>query len=131
MQLEPGCVKTSKVAPGNVGRTFPHSTCTVQPPPLRSLVRKTKALTQCYALQDLLFQAAHESDCSKADRARLALAWERLEERKRILRRVPLPGSYRPKEKEKRPSYSHWETPALIELPPDPSDEGSLRDSPR
>lgn len=59
-------------------------------------MRFSKALTQCYALQDLIFSAANDPKCEKIDLSRLALAWERLEERKRVLRRVPLPGALRP-----------------------------------
>jgi hypothetical protein len=66
-------------------------------------VKISKALKQCYDLQDVLFSAANQVECSRSDLARLSLAWERLEERKRILRGRPLPGSYRPeKEKPKR-----------------------------
>ncbi|MBI4664441.1 MAG: hypothetical protein HY735_37085 [Verrucomicrobia bacterium] len=59
----------------------------------------SKALKQCYDLQDLLFSAANDKACSKADLSRLACAWERLEERKRILRGRPLPGSLKPEKK--------------------------------
>jgi hypothetical protein len=71
-------------------------------------MRKTKALTQCYALQDLLFKAANDAQCSKQDLSRLSLSWARLEERKRILRGRPLPGSLRPKEpKAKKTLHFH------------------------
>ena len=57
---------------------------------------RTKTLTQCYAIQDLLFKALTESGDKKPDLAKLALAWERIVERQRILRGRPLPGSLRP-----------------------------------
>jgi len=59
-------------------------------------MKLSKALLQLYDLQDLLMAAAKSPDCTRSDLSRLACAWERLEERKRILRRVPLPGAYRP-----------------------------------
>ena len=34
-----------------------------------------------------------EDGTDKSERARLALAWERLEERKRVLKQIPLPRS--------------------------------------
>lgn len=57
---------------------------------------RSKTLRQCYALQDLVFNAANERGIQKPDLAKLALAWERLIERQRILRGKPLPGSLRP-----------------------------------
>ena len=77
-------------------------------------MRKTKALSQCYALQDLLFGAAHDPGCSKPDLAKLSLAWERLEERKRVLRGRPLPGSLRPKTVVK-PQQRLWRGPVAPE----------------
>ena len=63
---------------------------------------RSKTLRQCYALQDLVFNAANQKDISKPDLAKLALAWERLIERQRILRGKPLPGSLRPSGKSSR-----------------------------
>ncbi|MBI4663907.1 MAG: hypothetical protein HY735_34330 [Verrucomicrobia bacterium] len=62
-------------------------------------MKLSKGLKQLYALQDLLFAAANEEQCSKSDLARIACVWERLEERKRILRGRPLPGSLKPEKK--------------------------------
>lgn len=68
-------------------------------------MRKTKALTQLYAMQDVLNTSVLDPATPIRERAQCACAWERLEERKRILRGRPLPGSLRPKPKHKRKSY--------------------------
>lgn len=47
-------------------------------------------------LQDMLLSDARRDDISTRERAYTALAWERLEERLRILRNRPLPGNLRP-----------------------------------
>lgn len=47
-------------------------------------------------LQRLIVDAAIKPDVKPNDLASLARAWDVLEERKRILRGVPLPGSFQP-----------------------------------
>lgn len=54
------------------------------------------ALKQLLILQQTLFQAANDPSTSKADLARLAVAWKHLESQKRIVRNKPLPGSLKP-----------------------------------
>jgi hypothetical protein len=88
-------------------------------------MRKTKALTQAYAMQDLVFDWAMAFKRPEAPTnggtvlpepdpkaaavvSQLAKAWDILEERKRILRGRPLPGSLRPKEpKTKKTLHFH------------------------
>lgn len=48
------------------------------------------------AMQSILYARIIDPKCSDQDKARLALAWERLEERLRILRGKPLPGVLSP-----------------------------------
>jgi hypothetical protein len=65
-------------------------------------MRKTKALTQLYAMQEVLETSVLAPTTPPKEQAQCACAWERLEERKRILRRIPLPGSLRPNPEKKR-----------------------------
>jgi hypothetical protein len=58
------------------------------------------ALSQILELQRLLVVDAVNPETTASARAQVARAWEVLEERKRILRGRPLPGSFKP-EKEK------------------------------
>jgi hypothetical protein len=69
-------------------------------------VKRAKALTQANAIQDVVTAKLLElKDASARESgatvAQLARAWDILEERKRILRGQPLPGSYKPKAKPK------------------------------
>ena len=80
-------------------------------------MRKTKAITQCLAIQDLIhdaamtFKAALQSKGESASLdvktavalSRLAIAWNAIAERARILRGRPLPGSFRPKPPKQKP----------------------------
>lgn len=59
-------------------------------------------MVQCLELQSLLYDSAHDPSVGKDTLARLALAWERLEERKRILKGKPLPGNLRPVEPKRK-----------------------------
>src|SRR5947207_1857389 len=79
--------------------------------------RISKGLTQAYQLQDLVFDAAislrnslaREGGLLKIARedasaiAALVKAWDSCQERIRIHRNKPLPGSFRPKPEKKRP----------------------------
>ena len=62
----------------------------------------SKGLQQCYVLQEALFAAHEKLKDSPRDLALVCTAWERLEERKRILRGKPLPGSCRPAPQKER-----------------------------
>ena len=78
-------------------------------------MRKTKALTQCYALQEVVYAKMLELNGEPAKTcgsmvSQLARAWDVLEERKRILRGRPLPGSLRP-EKVRKTSRPAWTGP--------------------
>lgn len=76
----------------------------------------SKALKQCYDLQDLLLKAANDTQCSKGDLAKLAGAWEKLEGRKRILRGRPLPGSLKPVAKQ--PSDKRKFSASIVAIKP-------------
>jgi len=51
---------------------------------------------QLLAMQDVLYLQSLDANTKAADRAACARAWEVLEERKRIMRGRPLPGSFKP-----------------------------------
>ena len=53
-------------------------------------------LKQAVAMQAVLYQDIMSPDTRPSDRAQLARAWDTLEERKRVLRGKPLPGSLKP-----------------------------------
>jgi len=57
-----------------------------------------KAYKQLFELQDVLFKQTLDPNTEAKDKAACARAWEQLEERKRILRGRPMPGSLRPSE---------------------------------
>lgn len=64
------------------------------------------ALSQIIAMQANLYRIAVDSSLEPKECAQAALAWERLEERKRILRGKPMPGSLRPEPKAKHRTRS-------------------------
>ena len=57
---------------------------------------QSNAYQQAIYLQRLILYEAGRKRCSGPALARLAIAWAHVEERKRILRGVPLPGQFRP-----------------------------------
>lgn len=61
-----------------------------------SWVIHSKPYTQALEIQQLLMQDLKADDTKPIARAALARAWEVIEERKRILRGKPLPGSKKP-----------------------------------
>ena len=65
-----------------------------------------KFYDQLLAMQDVLFLATIDANAELKDRAACARAWETLEERKRIMRGKPLPGSHRPEPERKRKAPS-------------------------
>jgi hypothetical protein len=58
--------------------------------------RRHVDLRQAVALRDLLFHASKANDVEHGELARLAHAWNEVQERLRILRGRPLPGQLRP-----------------------------------
>ena len=94
---------------------------------------RSKTLTQCYAIQHLLFAALNAEGVQKPDLAKLALAWDKIVERQRILRGRPLPGSLRPSGKPSRgrgrnlmlePSFGPDESPQSEALNTEPEASG-------
>jgi|SRR6185436_1268042 len=61
-----------------------------------------KFYRQLLDMQDVLYTSALGVDTDPSERAACARAWEVLEERKRIMRGRPLPGSLKPTETHKR-----------------------------
>jgi hypothetical protein len=57
---------------------------------------------QVVELQNLVFEAAKKEGSEGKNLASLVRAWCDLEERRRILKGKPLPGSYRPERKAKK-----------------------------
>ena len=73
--------------------------------PRRYSISTRQALKDILELQGLLLKDARNEKTTPADRAKTAQAWERLEERKRVLRGRPNPGSLRPIAKAKPKPY--------------------------
>ncbi len=82
------------------------------------------SLTQVLAMQDALYEACMimKEDCrnasDKEERAKIAGAmsntckgWEALEDRKRVIRGLPLPGSLRPESKPRKPKSDNLPSP--------------------
>ena len=69
---------------------------------------KIRALSQCLELQQLCYDVAHRQESKGAEVAQLARAWEALEERKRILRNKPLPGSLKPEQEKRSKPTAAW-----------------------
>lgn len=57
---------------------------------------RKRAYDELLVIQRILFARIADDSTSCSDKAKLALAWEKLEDRKRILRGRPLPGNLRP-----------------------------------
>lgn len=72
-----------------------------------------KAYYDAVAIQTVMHECVNDPDASYADKAKAALAWERLEERKRILRNRPLPGSLKPQPKDKQRKTAHVIEPQI------------------
>lgn len=58
---------------------------------LKSKPKKSKAFADAVALQQMLMKDALNPETPARERAQVACAWEKLEERKRILRMKPKP----------------------------------------
>lgn len=76
-----------------------------------------RAITEVLDMQHLIYVQSTQTDLKPKDRAALAKAWDTLEERKRILRGKPLPGSLKPIAKSKRKTIE----PATFEMIPPPA----------
>jgi hypothetical protein len=77
------------------------------PPPPKPGEVRNRPQKQVVELQNLVFEAAKKEGSEGKNLSSLARAWCDLEERRRILKGRPLPGSYRPekhgKEKNSNP----------------------------
>jgi hypothetical protein len=72
-------------------------------------------------LQELILSKAQADDLAARDLSSLALAWERLEERLRVLRGRPLPGSLKPEPAAKRGrGRAGWTAPVETSSPVEP-----------
>ena len=67
------------------------------------------ALRQALQIQERVFEESLKSGVKPSDLAHLARAWDCLEERKRILRGRPLPGSLKPE----KPRRNHGIPPVV------------------
>lgn len=89
-------------------------------PPANSPVRirpgKRNALRQALQLQQRVFEEGVKAGVKPVELAQLSRAWDVLEERKRILRGRPLPGSLKP-EKPKSPKQDRQKTSEPSEEP--------------
>lgn len=63
------------------------------------------SLRQALELQQLVFDTAFGGTAKPAEIAQLARAWDVLEDRKRVLRGKPLPGSLKPQQKARKPPF--------------------------
>lgn len=98
---------------------------TLEPGEIRIRPGRRKSLHQALDIQRLVYDTIRGSNVRPADLASLARAWDILEERKRILRGKPLPGSLKPTTpKAKKPgtltapldiAQDNQESPANIE----------------
>lgn len=71
------------------------------------------SIRDLYDMQRVLVAEALNPETKPADKAKCAQAWERLEERKRILLNKPLPGSLKPQSPRRtRPSLLSMPTVA-------------------
>ena len=62
----------------------------------RTRPKKAKEVSEVMELQRLIFERAHKPDIADRSLAILSVAYEKLSERRRILRGKPLPGQLRP-----------------------------------
>lgn len=87
--------------------------CTVRPEQMRP--GRHRALAQALRMQEVLYDQVLSPKGSAADKASAARAWDALEERKRILRGRPLPGSKRPVPDAPKPKASRTLLPPTEE----------------
>lgn len=74
-----------------------------------------RALAQALRMQEVLYDEVTNGAGKLAEKAQAARAWEALEERKRILRGRPLPGSKRPAPDAPKPKASRTLLPPTEE----------------
>jgi len=93
---------------------------TKPPAPINSAVRirpgRRNSLRQALQIQQRVFDEGMKSGVTPGALAQLARAWDILEERKRILRGRPLPGSLKPEKPKSKQKINLWET-SFRELP--------------
>ena len=70
-------------------------------------------------MQKLVYASTQERDVRPADLAQLVRAWDILEDRKRILRGRPLPGSLKPKARKSQRTFNP-SIPSDIQAMPEP-----------
>ena len=88
--------------------------------PKPGLAGRRTSLVDVLVLQRSVFNASLNENIKASDLASLARAWDILEDRKRILRGRPLPGSLKPVKKEKskrQASQTFLEPTVMPELP--------------
>ena len=86
--------------------------------PVRIRPGRRTALRQALQIQQRVFEASVKDGVKPSDLAQLARAWDVLEDRKRVLRGRPLPGSLKPLQvKPKRRSFS------VMPIPRHPEDD--------
>jgi len=71
------------------------------------------AYRQAHEMQQVLYKLALDPSTPGPSKALCARAWDVLEERKRIIRGKPLPGTYRPELP--KPKAKHY--PSLLAVP--------------
>src|SRR6185369_16892403 len=87
--------------------------------PIRIRPGKRNSLRQALQLQQRVFEEGMKPGIKPTELAHLARAWECLEDRKRILRGRPLPGSFKPV---KLPAKPYCEAATFAE-PTEPNEE--------
>jgi|WetSurMetagenome_2_1015567.scaffolds.fasta_scaffold1269446_1 hypothetical protein len=92
--------------------------------PVRIKPGKRVALRQVLQLQQRLFEESGKAGVKPSDLAQLARAWDILEERKRILKGRPLPGSLKPATL-KTPKRKYWVNLEPLDSPEDGETEGA------
>ena len=95
------------------------------PPELKAKRRKHQIraykrthIANLLELQELILSKAKADDLAARDLSSLALAWERLEERLRVLRGRPLPGSLKPEPRPAKAKQAAWAPPTEVIEPP-------------
>jgi hypothetical protein len=88
--------------------------CTIRPEQMRP--GRHRALAQALRMQEVLYLTVLSDEASGQEKAQAARAWEALEERKRILRGRPLPGSKRPAPDKPKP-HKAAAVPSFTEEP--------------
>ena len=80
-----------------------------------------KFYRQLLDMQDVLYTSALGAETDPSERAACARAWEVLEERKRIMRGRPLPGSLKPTDTKHKRARETAPTPVSVNVAVDKS----------